>query len=174
MSAPTSTPAASVCVLGEGARAKLFGQQAAVGKYVKVNEQWFRIIGVVGQRRAQYQMRQEEENITLEVATAVHQIEQARTALDATRVARDLSRKSLEAEERKYQLGVQTIFFVLQAQAQLAQTEVAVLQAEISYQLARAAVDHATGTLLNHYRVQVQNMKSWFALARRLLPHTSI
>ena len=37
-----------VCLLGEGARAGLFGQEEAVGKYVKVNEQWFRVIGVVG------------------------------------------------------------------------------------------------------------------------------
>jgi putative ABC transport system permease protein len=39
---------AAVCVLGEGASASLFGQQEAVGKYVKVNEQWFHVIGVVG------------------------------------------------------------------------------------------------------------------------------
>jgi len=40
--------AAPVCVLGEGARANLFGQQEAVGQYIKVNEQWFHVIGVVG------------------------------------------------------------------------------------------------------------------------------
>jgi putative ABC transport system permease protein len=40
--------AAAVCVLGEGASANLFGQQEAVGRYVKVNEQWFHVIGVVG------------------------------------------------------------------------------------------------------------------------------
>ena len=40
--------AAPVCVLGEGARASLFGQQEAVGQYVKVNEQWLHVIGVVG------------------------------------------------------------------------------------------------------------------------------
>ncbi len=40
--------AAAVCVLGEGAAANLFGQQEAVGKYVKVNEQWFHVIGVAG------------------------------------------------------------------------------------------------------------------------------
>jgi len=40
--------AAAVCVLGDGASASLFGQQEAVGKYVKVNEQWFHVIGVVG------------------------------------------------------------------------------------------------------------------------------
>ena len=40
-----STP---VCVLGDGAKASLFGQQEAVGQYIKVNEQWFRVIGIVG------------------------------------------------------------------------------------------------------------------------------
>jgi putative ABC transport system permease protein len=39
---------APVCVLGEGARANLFGPRDVVGEYVKVNEQWFRVIGVVG------------------------------------------------------------------------------------------------------------------------------
>jgi len=115
---------------------------------------------MVARRRSQYQAREQEEDITLQVATAVHQLEQARISLDATRVALDLSRKSLEAEERKYQLGAQTIFFVLQAQTVLASAQAAVLQAEISYQLARAAVDHATGTLLDHYKIEVQNIKS--------------
>jgi outer membrane protein TolC len=115
---------------------------------------------MVSRRRSQYQAREQEEDITLQVATAVHQLEQARISLDATRVAYDLSRKSLEAEERKYQLGAQTIFFVLQAQTVLASAEAAVLQAEINYQLARAAVDHATGMLLDHYKIEVQKIKS--------------
>ena len=115
---------------------------------------------LVSRRRTQYQERQQEEDITLQVATAVHQLEQARISLDATHVAYDLSRKSLEAEERKYQLGAQTIFFVLQAQTVLATAEAAVLQAEINYQLARAAVDHATGMLLSHYKIEVQKIKS--------------
>jgi outer membrane protein TolC len=115
---------------------------------------------MVARRRSQYQEREQEEDITLQVATAVHQLEQARISLDATRVAYDLSRKSLEAEERKYQLGAQTIFFVLQAQTVLASAEANVLQAEISYQLASAAVDHATGVLLAHYKIEVQKVKS--------------
>lgn len=115
---------------------------------------------LVARRRSQYQARQQEEEITFQVATAAHGLEQARISLDATRAARDLSRKSLQAEERKYQLGAQTVFFVLQAQSQLASAEAAVLQAEINYQLARAAVDHATGMLLDHYKIEVQKIKS--------------
>jgi putative ABC transport system permease protein len=38
---------ASVCVLGITARWSLFGDSNPIGKYVKVNDQWFRVIGVV-------------------------------------------------------------------------------------------------------------------------------
>ncbi len=37
-----------VCVLGASAKWSLFGSGNALGEYVKVNEQWFRVIGVVG------------------------------------------------------------------------------------------------------------------------------
>jgi putative ABC transport system permease protein len=40
--------AAAVCVLGQGARTNLFGTEEAVGRFVKVDEQWFRVIGAVG------------------------------------------------------------------------------------------------------------------------------
>ena len=40
--------AAPVCVLGEGVKTSLFGAQEAVGQYIKANEQWFHVIGVVG------------------------------------------------------------------------------------------------------------------------------
>jgi putative ABC transport system permease protein len=39
---------APVCILGEGAKANLFPQKPAVGEYVKINEQWVRVIGVLG------------------------------------------------------------------------------------------------------------------------------
>ena len=42
------TIAAPVCVLGEGVRATLFGGESGIGEYVKVNEQWLRVVGVAG------------------------------------------------------------------------------------------------------------------------------
>ena len=38
---------APVCVLGTGAKASLFGSAGPVNQYVKLDEQWFRVIGVV-------------------------------------------------------------------------------------------------------------------------------
>jgi putative ABC transport system permease protein len=40
--------AAPVCILGAGARANLFGASDPIDQYVKVDEQWFQVIGVVG------------------------------------------------------------------------------------------------------------------------------
>jgi putative ABC transport system permease protein len=39
---------APVCVLGAAAKWNLFGAANPIGQYVKVNEQWLRVIGVVG------------------------------------------------------------------------------------------------------------------------------
>jgi putative ABC transport system permease protein len=40
--------AAAICVLGAGAKASLLGTSNGVGQYVKLDEQWFRVIGVAG------------------------------------------------------------------------------------------------------------------------------
>jgi putative ABC transport system permease protein len=40
--------AVPVAVLGEAAKTAIFGQDESVGKFIKVNEQWLHVIGVVG------------------------------------------------------------------------------------------------------------------------------
>ena len=44
--------AAAVAVLGQAAAAALFGADDPVGRFVKVNEQWFRVIGLAGPQLA--------------------------------------------------------------------------------------------------------------------------
>jgi outer membrane protein TolC len=110
---------------------------------------------LVTRRRGLYLQRQLQQAVTLEVTNVVHQLEQAKLSLAAARVARDLAQKTLEAEQRKYDLGTETIFFVLDAQNILAQAELSFLQAEIGYNLAVTAVDHATGDLVARHKVQI-------------------
>jgi outer membrane protein len=110
---------------------------------------------VVAQRTDQYRQARTTQSITLEVTNAVHLLEQAKLTLQAAKISEDLSRKNLQAEERKYQLGGTTIFFVLDAQTQLANAEFALAQAQTNYQTAVASVDHATGKLLEHHQVQI-------------------
>jgi outer membrane protein len=110
---------------------------------------------IIVQRGDQYREGRTMQTITLDVANAVHQLEQAKLSLEAARLSRDLAVKSLQAEERKYQLGSSTVFFVLDAQTQLAQAEFTLVQSQTSYQVAAALVDHATGKLLDHHQVQI-------------------
>jgi putative ABC transport system permease protein len=39
-----------VCVLGESAKVNMFGYEPAVGKHVKVNDQWLQVVGVLAQQ----------------------------------------------------------------------------------------------------------------------------
>ena len=112
-------------------------------------------IAQVVRQEGLYALRQQVQEITLQVRSAVQQLEQAKESMGAARLARDLGQKNLEAEQRKYELGAQTIFFVLEAQTQLAQSEVSLLQAEIGYQRAVTGLQRATGELLVRHQVEI-------------------
>jgi outer membrane protein len=110
---------------------------------------------LIGRRQDQYQERRTTQTITLEVTNAVHALEEAKLTMEAAKVAVNLAQESLRADERKYELGAEPVFFVLDAQTQLAQAELNLIQAQISFQIAVAQVDHATGDLLEHHHVEI-------------------
>ena len=114
---------------------------------------------LVSQKRSLFTQRQREQAITLEARNAVHQLEEAKLSMGASRIALDLSRKNLEAEQRKYELGATTIFFVLDAQNQLAAAEQDYLRSQIGYQRAVTSLSRATGALLERHKVQVSDVK---------------
>ena len=113
---------------------------------------------LVSRRSDLYNERQLREQVTLDVSNAVHQLEQAKLSIAAGKEALDLAKKTMAAEQRKYELGSETIFFVLEAQTELASAELSLLQAEVNYQLAVADLDHATGELLEPYHVQIAEL----------------
>jgi outer membrane protein len=110
---------------------------------------------VVSRRRDQYQQRRTYQNITLEVTNSAHALEEAKLTMEAAKVAVNLARESLHADERKYELGAEPVFFVLDAQTQLAQAELNLIQAQANFQVAVARLDHATGDLLERHHVQI-------------------
>jgi len=113
---------------------------------------------LVSRRRDLYGAQQLREQITLETANAVHNLEQAKISITASKEAVDLAQKNTAAEQRKYELGSGTIFLVLEAQTELASAEQTLLQSEVGYQLAVTAVDHATGDLFAPYHVQIEEL----------------
>jgi outer membrane protein len=98
------------------------------------------------------------EQIARQVRDAVHQLEEAKQALTAGRDSLDLEEKALAADQRKFELGAETNFFVLDAQRMVAQAELSLLQTQVNYRIALAAVEHATGDLLAPYHVQIEEL----------------
>jgi outer membrane protein TolC len=114
---------------------------------------------LVSRRQDQYQERRTMQSITLEVTNAVHSLEEAKLTMEAAKVAVDLARESLHADERKYELGAETVFFVLDAQNQLAQAELNLIRSQIDFQIAVAQLDHSTGDLLERHHVEIVEPK---------------
>jgi len=105
-----------------------------------------------------YSMQQVREQITLDVNNAVHQLEEAKLTMEAGKTAVDLAEKTLAADQRKRELGEQTVFFLLDSQTRVAQARQSLLQAQIGYQNAVVAVDYATGNMLEAYQVRIADM----------------
>jgi outer membrane protein len=110
---------------------------------------------LVGRRRDQYLERRANQGITLEVTNAVHALEEAKLSMEAAKVAESLAVDTLHADERKYELGAEPVFFVLDAQTRLAQAQLSLIQSQVNFQVAVAQLDHATGDLLDHHHVHI-------------------
>jgi outer membrane protein len=115
---------------------------------------------LVSRRRDLYTSQLTREDIVRQVSDSVHQLEEAKLTLAAGKTSFELAQKSLAADQRKYELGAETNFFVLDSQTRLAQSQLDLLQTQINYQIARATVDHATGSLLEPYHVQIEDLSN--------------
>jgi outer membrane protein len=108
---------------------------------------------------AQAQMDATEQEIALEVRNAMNQVEMNRAHIESAGKARDLSQKTVDAEQKKYELGVSTLFFVLQAQTNLAIAETNEIQALVNYTKALVTLDRATGQTLLHNHIEIERTK---------------
>jgi outer membrane protein TolC len=78
-------------------------------------------------------LRKLEQNLRLQVVNAVDNVEAARASLEQAQLAREYAGKRFEAEQKKYELGIEQLFFVLQSQTDLNTTEYNVLEQNINY-----------------------------------------
>ena len=96
-----------------------------------------------GLARAQVERRQATERIAslqLEIAEtlrqAVRQVQSTAERIQAARAGAGVARQRLDVEQRRYEVGLSTSFLVTQAQRDLLQTEVNLLQATLDHQSA--------------------------------------
>lgn len=98
--------------------------------------------------------------IQVDVQNALIGLQQARARYDAALKARDLQQETLQADQKKNQLGATTIYQVVQDQRDLATAVSGVEQAMANYTHAKIAFDQALGTTLEVNHISIEEAKS--------------
>jgi outer membrane protein len=111
---------------------------------------------LVAKKRDTLTVRTVRQQVRLDVVTAVSQVESSKDAMKLSVVARDFSQKYMEAEQKKYELGNSTIFFVLQAQGALVTAESSVVQNAVGYRRNLMNLLLRTGHLLEARGIAVR------------------
>ena len=106
-------------------------------------------------KQSQIRLRQFENQARLEVEDALIAMGRARSSYEAAVEARKLQEESLQAEQAKFEVGASTSFFVIQYESLLAQARSTEVAAKSSYVKARAALERATGTILDRNKISL-------------------
>jgi outer membrane protein TolC len=108
-------------------------------------------------RQAQMRLQQIENQVGIEIRNAQFTVQQNRASVDSAKAALDLARQSLDAEQKKYQFGTSTTTLVLQYESQLATSESTLVNAMVAYEKSRVELDRATGQLLDHHGISIDD-----------------
>ncbi len=106
-------------------------------------------------RQSQVAQEQLRKQAQLEVEDAVIAMRRARASYEAALETQKLQQESLDVEQAKFEVGASTAFFIIQYQSFLAQARSTVVVAKSSYLKARAALERATGTILDDNHVSL-------------------
>ena len=98
--------------------------------------------------QVQAQLKQIELQVATDVTNAAIDAQNSAEGVQAAQAARELAQRQLEAEQSKFEVGMSTNYFVVQAQRDLADAQNSELRAVLNYrkslvELERAAADDA-------------------------------
>ena len=102
-------------------------------------------------------LKNQEQQIYLEVSDAVRSVETGAKSVEAYRIARELAEKRLEAETMKLNVGLTTNYFVLQYQEGLANARSMEIKALVDYNLSQARLEKAVGSSLQNRDISLEN-----------------
>lgn len=106
-------------------------------------------------RQSQVLLQQLRKQAQLEVEDALVAMRRARASYEASLQTQALQQESLDAEQAKFEVGASTSFFIIQYESYLAQARSTVVVAKSAYLKARAALERATGTILEDNHVSL-------------------
>jgi outer membrane protein len=106
-------------------------------------------------RQAQMRVQQIENQIRIDVRNSQFAVQQNRASVESAQAAVALARQSLDAEQKKLNLGASTSTLVLQNQSLLATAESTLVSAMAAYEKSRVDLDRAVGRLLDTTGIQI-------------------
>jgi outer membrane protein TolC len=109
----------------------------------------------VDMQQATLQLKQQEQDIYLEIKRAVRAVETNYQRVEAYKIARELRQQQLAAEDEKLKVGLTTPYYVLQYQRDLATAQTTELQAIIDYNLSLANLSRAMGISLEEKNISM-------------------
>ncbi len=124
-------------------------------------------------RQAQLRIQQIENQVRIEVRNAQFGVQQNRASVASAQAAVDLANQSLDAEQKKYELGASTSTLVLQNQAAMTQAEVTLVSAKALYEKAEVELDRAIGLLLDHAGVLIADAERGQVTHTPDIPHVA-
>jgi outer membrane protein TolC len=108
------------------------------------------------EKQTEIRISQLQNQARLEVEDALIAMRRARASYEAAAEARKLQQESLEAEQARFEVGASTSFFVIQYESLLAQARSTEVAARSSYAKARAALERATGAILDEHHISFE------------------
>ncbi len=111
---------------------------------------------MVQKRIDAFRQRSTEENIRLQVLTAVSQLNSSKEGIRIATIARDLAHKRVDADQKRYELGATTLFFVLASQSDFIGTESNLVNQIINYRRSELNLLQRTGQLLEERGIVVE------------------
>jgi outer membrane protein TolC len=91
------------------------------------------------------------------VTNAAIQVQNTAEAVQAAQAARELSQKKLEAEQSKFEVGMSTNYFVVQAQRDLSDAQNSELRAILNYRKSLVELERLQSTTLSSLGITVIN-----------------
>lgn len=111
---------------------------------------------VVAKRADLLAERQVAQQVRLDVLNAINLVENSRASVELAKIAADLAQKRVEAEQKKYDLGTTTLFFVLAAQQDLSQAQSDLVTQSVTYRRNQLNLLQRSGKLLSDRGVVLQ------------------
>jgi outer membrane protein len=116
-------------------------------------------IAILQERQLRTELQRQKNTIAQDVRNAVIAVTQAKAQIVAAQKSVILAQQTLDAEQKKFQLGESTVFLVIQAQRDLVTAQGTEALARSTYAKALTQFYQATGSTLQKYNIELAEAK---------------